>query len=87
VPFLPLIPPGFLFTAIYRRLTWKARKLRESWDLVSYGILPAENSSPAHHYALKAYALEAFAWFILLLGIALNVVFIMLILLLLGAFN
>jgi hypothetical protein len=87
VPFLPLIPPGFLFTALYRRLTWQARKLRETWDLVSYGILQAEDSLSARHYAVKAYATEAFAWFFMLTGIALNIVFIMLILLLLGAFN
>jgi len=156
VPVLPIIPPGILFTGLYRRMTWQARKYRAYWDLarlpvryllpdyparqsallytgekygytelkslpaqeavpwlipesqktgkkgslyffgvlaplpdeeaalpqrssdpfVSFGILPDDPARLARSYAIKAYTLEAFAWFILLLGIAINVVFI-----------
>jgi hypothetical protein len=34
VPLLPMLPPGLLFTFLYRRLTWHARKLRAYWDIV-----------------------------------------------------
>ena len=34
VPVLPVIPPGILFTVLYRRMTWQARKFRSYWDLV-----------------------------------------------------
>ena len=34
VPILPVFPPGFLLTTLYRRITWDARKLRAYWDLV-----------------------------------------------------
>jgi hypothetical protein len=33
VPLYPMIPPGLLFTVIYRRLTWRSRILRSSRDL------------------------------------------------------
>jgi len=33
VPIIPLFPPGILFTGLYRRLTWDARKLRAYWDI------------------------------------------------------
>jgi hypothetical protein len=163
VPILPLIPPGLLFTGIYRRLTWQARIFRAYWDLarlplrylnegeecadlstgekygfikinslpdtekaipwllpenisisgkntlyffgiidnlkadnniddpvenlpqrskdpfVSYGILSAPPHLLARRYALKAYIMETFAWLVLTLGIALNIVFIFLI--------
>jgi len=176
VPVLPVIPPGILFTVLYRRLTWNARNLRAYWDLVnlplrylmpeypmrqsadlctgekygyvkldsfpegnlrqrtfdsqgsaevpekeavpwlipekqkpaggksklfffgvlngagdslpqrskdpfvSFGILPADPAYLARRYAIKAYTLEAVAWIILLLGITVNVVFIIFIL-------
>ena len=34
VPALPVVPPGILFTVLYRRMSWHARKLRSYWDLV-----------------------------------------------------
>jgi len=157
VPVLPVIPPGILFTVLYRRLTWHARNSRAYWDLailplryllpeypqrqsadlctgekygyvkldsipaeeavpwlipekqkprkksklfffgalngdegslpkrskdpfVSFGILPADPVFLASRYAIKAYTLEVFGWFILLLGITINVVFIIFIL-------
>jgi hypothetical protein len=172
-PVLPLIPPGLLFTGIYRRMTWQARIFRAYWDLsrlplsylkqgeesstlatgekygfikidslpqdeplpkdaqipkdapppaadkpipwlvpenfhetgknplyffgvinkdenlpqrskdpfVSYGILPAPPHLLARRYALKAYIMEAFAWLILILGIAINIAFIFLLIL------
>ena len=33
MPLLPMIPPGILFTTIYRRLVWQARTLRAYRDL------------------------------------------------------
>ena len=33
IPILPLFPPGLLFTALYRRMTWQARRYRAYWDL------------------------------------------------------
>jgi len=160
VPVLPVVPPGILFTVLYRRLTWHARNFRAYWDLarlplrhlppdrqsallstgekygylilnslpdaipwlipeiqkkvsknnlyffgildagaagaisgeepvlpqrskdpfVSFGILPADPANLARRYAIRAYTLEALAWFILLLGIGMNIVFIILIL-------
>jgi len=157
VPVLPIIPPGILFTVLYRRLTWQARNLRAYRDLarlplrcllpeyparqsadlftgekygyvqldslpaqetvpwlipekqktgkksklfffgvlrgeesslpqrskdpfVSFGILPDDPAYLARRYAIRAYALEAAAWFILLLGIVVDVVFIFFIL-------
>jgi len=156
VPVLPVIPPGILFTVLYRRMTWHARNFRAYRDIarlplryllpeypqrqsavldsgeeygyvkldslpaqetvpwlipenqkqgkksklyffgalasragekyplpqrskdpfVSFGILPADPALLSCRYAIKAYIMEASAWFILLLGIAVNVVFI-----------
>jgi len=167
VPVLPVIPPGILFTVLYRRITWHARMFRSYRDLahlplryllpeypkrtsavldsgekygyitlnslpaqeaipwlipenqkpdkknklyffgtfgdqageesplpqrskdpfVSFGILPSDPALLARRYAIKAYALEALGWSILLLGIVINVVFIIFILQLLrGAY-
>jgi len=33
VPILPVFPPGFLLTTLYRSMTWDARKLRAYWDI------------------------------------------------------
>ena len=33
IPFYPAIPPGLLFTVVYRRLTWRSRMLRAYRDL------------------------------------------------------
>jgi hypothetical protein len=47
VPVFPLIPPGLLFTALYRRLAWKARILRAYRDLAALPLryLPADQES------------------------------------------
>jgi len=42
-PILPVFPPGFLFTVLYRRMTWDARKYRAYWDLA---LLPMRFLSP-----------------------------------------
>lgn len=81
LPIFPIIPPGLLFTVLYRRMTWQARNLRANADLASIGIYPVTS---ARRYAIRAYTLEAAAWFILLSGIFINVVFIFLIFRLLG---
>lgn len=85
VPILPFIPPGLLFTALYRRITWHTGKQRAYRDLAKIpGGDPKQRFSI--RYAIKAYILEAAAWLILILGISVNVVFIMLILSLLEIF-
>jgi len=56
---------------------------RSKDPFVSFGILPANHVLTARRHAIKAYALEALSWLILLSGIAANAVFIMLILTLL----
>jgi len=163
VPALPVVPPGILFTVLYRRMTWQARKLRSYWDLVrlplhllsgypqrqsavlgtgekygyvtlnslpeketipwllpenpkpgkksklyffgtlaaetgedfplpqrskdpfvSFGILPDDPARLSGRYAIKAYTLEALAWLVLLVGVSINVIFIIFILQLLG---
>ena len=77
VPILPVIPPGLLFSAAFRRLTWYARKLRAYRDLARIGISSENNVKPV---SVKAYALEVAAWLILAAGIVVNVFFIFLIL-------
>jgi len=161
IPILPIIPPGYLLTVLYRRMTWYSRKYRAYWDLshlplrylkdgkdtavlntgekygyvklntlpaeaakgeipflisegfleggkrefyffgikessealpvkskdpfVSFGILPAFPAALTRRYAIKAYVMDVFAWFILLVGIFINIVFVFLVLSLLGA--
>lgn len=159
VPILPVFPPGFLLTVLYRRMTWQARRYRAFRDIarlplrylppnqensvlntgeiygfkiinsippeaaqgtipflipeftrerkksklyffgvlkpqadneklpeksidpfVSYGILPGSPEKLMRRYAIMAYTLEALAWIILLIGIAINIIFIFLIL-------
>jgi len=80
IPILPIFPPGFLFTSLYRRLTWNARKLRANWDLARFGLLPGSTKRLARYFAVRAYALEFFAWILILLGITLNLIFIFMIL-------
>jgi hypothetical protein len=53
---------------------------------VSFGILPANLVLHSYRYAIKTYTLEALACIILALGIIFNVIFIMIILLMLGAY-
>jgi hypothetical protein len=158
-PVFPIIPPGLLFTVLYRRLAWNARNLRAYHDLVklplrylphgqesgvlstgekyvyekfdtlpaavkeggvpllipeyskerknspwyiygvpgedgappgrsvdpfvTFGVLPGDPRCLSRIYGIRAYALETFAWLLLLLGIGLNIVFILVILFLL----
>ena len=80
IPVLPIFPPGFLFTLLYRRLSWNARKLRSDFDLARLGFLPESSVRSVKNFALKAYATEALAWIVMFLGISVNLVFIFLIL-------
>jgi len=80
VPILPIIPPGLLFTILYRRMTWHSRNLRAYWDLARFGFLPDSSGNLAKRYAVKAYTLEAFAWFLMLTGIVINIIFIFMVL-------
>jgi len=165
IPLLPLMPPGLLFTVIYRHLAWKSRILRTYSDLAklplgyfdhkndnsplrgkrtlpngeiygfvysaklpsevqdgkipllipditglgrgdnwyvfgavrpsellpfrpkdpfaTFGVLPGNPRKFAHRCTVKAYVLEAVAWVMLFSGIALNIFFLMTVLLLL----
>jgi hypothetical protein len=80
LPILAVLPPGFLFTVMYRRLTWNAGKLRINWDLARFGLLPDTAKDLAKRYAIRAYTTEIFAWILMLIGICINIVFIFLIL-------
>lgn len=80
IPVFPVLPPGFLFTAFYRRLGWNAQKLRVTSDLASFCLLEKSGKTEAKRYAIRAYLLEAAAGFILVLSICINIVFIILIL-------
>jgi len=80
IPILPVFPPGILFTALYRRLSWDSRKLRANYDLARYGLLEDSTPKLANDFALRAYALEFLAWVLMLAGICVNIIFIILIL-------
>jgi hypothetical protein len=80
IPILAVLPPGFLFTVLYRRLTLIARKLRVDKDLVHFGLMPDKTGNPAKYYATRAYTLEIIAWIIMMLGVCINIAFIFLIL-------
>ncbi|MDR2964150.1 MAG: hypothetical protein LBU88_00045 [Treponema sp.] len=80
-PILPVIPPGLLFSAAHRRLTWYARKLRAYRDLALFGN---HLGYPVKTTSIKAYVLEVAAWIILTAGVIVNIFFILLIISLLG---
>ena len=82
IPILPIFPPGFIFTSLYRRLTWNARKLRADHDLARFALLPGSTEKLANYFAIRAYSLEILAWVFMILGVVINLVFIFLILLL-----
>jgi hypothetical protein len=39
IPLLPMLPPGLLLTAMYRRFAWHARRLRAYWDIARLPML------------------------------------------------
>ena len=85
IPILPFIPPGLLFTNLFRRISWNARKLRAYRDLARFNLLTLgadkeNNKNHVRSYAIRAYALETLAWVLMLFGISVNIVFIFLIL-------
>jgi len=80
IPILPIFPPGFLFTSLYRRLTWNARKLRAEHDLARFDLLPGATERLANYFGKRAYSLEILAWVFMTLGVVINLVFIFLIL-------
>jgi hypothetical protein len=84
IPILPVLPPGILLTSFYRKFTWDSRKLRADYDLARFGLLTDSAKHHPNYFALRAYALEIFAWVILLAGICVNIIFICLILYLFG---
>ena len=165
IPLFPLMPPGLLFTVVYRRLAWRSRIFRTYSDLAklplgyfngendntplrgkrtlpdgelygfvysaklpsevqdgkipllipeitelkrddnwyifgavrpsellpfrpkdpfaTFGVLPGNPKEFAHRCTVKAYVLETVAWIMLLAGIALNVFFLITVLLML----
>jgi len=80
IPILPIFPPGFLLTSLYRRLTWIARNLRANYDLARYGLLPGATDRHAKKFGFRAYSLEALAWVLMILGVCINFIFVFLIL-------
>jgi len=70
IPLYPFIPPGLLFTVFCRRLALKSRIYKANSDLAR--LSP---SKVARQFLVKGYALEVFAWILLLTGIGLNIVF------------
>jgi hypothetical protein len=88
---IPFLVPEY---AKEKRIQWRlygvikegeALPVKSSIDpFVSFGLLPADPALLARRYAVRAYALEALAWLMLLMGIGLNVIFIFLILSLFG---
>jgi len=86
LPILPVLPPGLLFTTLYRRFSWNARKLRASKDLIHSGLLPVTDKMQTtfeqseKHYAVKAFFMELLAWVSLVFGILINIFFIFLLL-------
>lgn len=80
IPVLPIFPPGFLFTLLYRRLTWNARNLRAEYDLARFGFMPELSAQDVKKFAHRAYALEVFACLVMVFGVVINLVFIFLIL-------
>jgi hypothetical protein len=84
IPLYPFIPPGLLFTVFCRRLASKSRIFKAYSDLARLPMqtkLPLDDfsmppaSKPARQFLIKGYALEVFAWILLLTGIGLNIVF------------
>ena len=91
-PLLPWIPPGILFTIIYRRLWIQARIYRANRDMIRYSLgdsgefaadsylkLPIDQRSLVRRHNIKAYMLNIISWILLLCGIGVNVFFISLI--------
>jgi len=80
IPVLPVMPPGFIFTLLYRSFTWNARKQRVNCDLAHYGLIPETNPHDAKKFAVRAYLLEFLAWLFIILCILTNIAFIIMIL-------
>jgi len=80
IPVYPVLPPGFLLTLIYRRVSQNARNMRISCDFALFNLIEGAEKEAAKRYAIRAYSLEALAWVLMLLGIGINIVFIFLIL-------
>ena len=82
IPLYPVIPPGLLLTAFYRRLSWRSRSLRAMGDLArlpeNQELHPEEKQfkNSSRLYTVKAYSLEAAAWIVLFAGIGLNIFFL-----------
>ena len=78
-PLLPWVPPGILFTILYRRLWMQARIYRAGRDLALMSAAddrPADPLSQARQYNRKAHIFEIISWLLLLCGIGVNVFFI-----------
>ena len=86
-PLLPWIPPGILFSIIYRRLWIQARMYRARRDLAKYPIpelvIDGNPENLVRRYTWKAYMLEIISWILLLCGIGVNILFIVLVILIL----
>jgi hypothetical protein len=87
IPLYPVIPPGLLFTLLYRRLSWRARALRAYGDIVRLSLRncpdPDGQAALAKRCTIKAYFMETAAWIFLMGGIGINIFFVRMILILL----
>ena len=80
IPIYPVLPPGFLLTLLYRRMSQNAREMRIRCDFAFFNLIQDTAKETVKRYAIRAYSLEVFAWVLMLFGIGINIVFIFLIL-------
>ena len=89
IPIFPFLPPGILFTVLYRRFSWYSRRQRIHSDLAYYKHLSGNTESQGSaadrppemkRYAVRAYSTEVIAWVLMIMGVILNIIFMFLIL-------
>ena len=81
IPLYPILPPGLLFTIMFRWLSWKSRVQRTYRDLARFGFFPdGMKKLPPVQYMARAYCLETASWVMLLAGIGLNIFFLRIVL-------
>jgi len=89
IPIFPFLPPGLIFTVLYRRFTWYARKQRVNSDLSNFKQMLNDSVNPdlfardlleAKRYTVRAYSMEAIAWALMFIGVAINIIFMFIIL-------
>jgi len=71
-PLFPFLPPGLLLTLGFQQLWLRARRLMAAYDRETL----RGGRVSGGHFRLAAFFLECAAWFLLLLGIACNLLFV-----------